>query len=128
MTQQTERITQSTVKLIKAIPNEGLKRAILSDTDEEGRSVLELASSHLEVLRALDNFISARCQYGEEKAVSLKKGEFMQTSSHYAEYNKLKGKEPQQGGHPYQFHIFRESLFQKYYFHIFLALILLLPI
>ena len=59
MTQQTERITQSTVKLIKAIPNEVLKRAILSNTDEEGRSVLELASSHLEVLRALDNFISA---------------------------------------------------------------------
>ena len=32
-----------------------------------------------------------------------------------------------EGAHPYQFHIFRESLFMKYTFHVFFAVAVFLP-
>ena len=45
----------------------------------------------------------------------------MQTSTHFISIKELNRKKVKRGAHPYQFHIFRESLFFKYYFHIVFA-------
>ena len=85
--------------------------------------MLELATPHLEVLRALDKFIYQRCKYGDEQAINLEKGHFMQTSTYFTHHSTKR-----RGAHPYQFQVFRHSILFKFYFHIVFALALLAPI
>ena len=93
----------SVIELLNSVPNNAVKRAILIDTDEEGNTVLDLASAHLEVLRVLDGFITDRCRYGESNGIELRKGHFMQASSHFLKLRELDERTTVEGTHPYQF-------------------------
>ena len=125
---QTDSMINSVIELLNSVPNNAVKRAILIDTGEEGNTVLDLASAHLEVLRGLDGFITDRCRYGESNGLELRKGYFMQTSFHFLKTKELNRKLIIKGVQSYQFHTFRESLFMKYYLHVFFTMIAFIPL